>query len=108
MARGDYPASYSQLQEFVFRVRFATAMLDVAIAHFGRRGVLWWPHIPANRSLLSRLCGNTFRRIKCTFVEDRRGCSQSCASTDAISPQLKKSGDRVTASTFADSGSSPV
>ena len=45
------------------------AMLDAAIAHFGRRGVLWWPHIPATDPSLGVL-RSYFSSRRMPFVEE--------------------------------------
>jgi CelD/BcsL family acetyltransferase involved in cellulose biosynthesis len=67
LARGDY-------QPPVVAPEWAStalpAMLDAAIAHFGRWGVFWWPNIPVTDPSLEVL-REYFQSHKMPFVEDR-------------------------------------
>ncbi|HEY2842785.1 MAG TPA: hypothetical protein VGJ09_04010, partial [Bryobacteraceae bacterium] len=66
-ARGDY-------QPPLVLPEYAAAalplMLDAAFAHFGRRGVFWWPNIPVTDPSLDVL-RSYFSAHKMPFVEDR-------------------------------------
>jgi CelD/BcsL family acetyltransferase involved in cellulose biosynthesis len=66
LARGDY-------QPPVVAPEWAStalpAMLDAAIAHFGRWGVFWWPNIPVTDPSLPVL-RDYFKSHKMPFVED--------------------------------------
>jgi len=67
LARGDY------LPPVVAPEYVATAlpaMLDAAFAHFGRRGVFWWPNIPVTDPSVPVL-REYFQAHKMPFVEDR-------------------------------------
>jgi CelD/BcsL family acetyltransferase involved in cellulose biosynthesis len=67
MARGDYQPPVVNPE---YAAEALPAMLDAAVAHFGRRGVFWWPHVPATDPSLD-LLRSYFKARNMPFVEDR-------------------------------------
>src|SRR5271166_7205908 len=67
LARGDYQPPIVAPE---YAASALPAMLDAAFAHFGRRGVFWWPNIPVTDPSLQVL-REYFQAHKMPFVEDR-------------------------------------
>lgn len=67
LARGDYQPPIVA-PEWVSTA--LPAMLDAAFAHFGRRGVFWWPNIPVTDPSVPVL-RDYLRANKMPYVEDR-------------------------------------
>jgi CelD/BcsL family acetyltransferase involved in cellulose biosynthesis len=67
MARGDYQPPVVAPES---AAEALPAMLDAAFAHFGHRGVFWWPNIPSTDPSLEIL-RSYFSAHKMPFVEDR-------------------------------------